>query len=385
MTTVAFDGRYLAADTMGHRSGVPSNTLTPKIAVRDGFAYAINGSWMPMINVLIEWHRAGAKFNEFPEIKTGGGMMIVELAMRRVWLVSGEVPAPDEEAAPITAGSGGDIALGALHAGKTAMEAVQIAAKCDIHTNDIIDFVDLLWPEKGVQRWDGTMPSRDHPMPVTTERLNVDDLTERFEVKDGPKSATVDYDILTDKQGVHEYTELRTGRHDTRADAEADLRTRLREFLSHHDGGTLMWRVRPEISWDRFMRHEQRTVWSAYARLAVVRSPMTGLKVRACIKRGTNSHTWVEHDPECDGTCGDQRVRGPITSVPDGGLKAEAHTLVDSYCEQDEEGRLRLVAHELTHMHNGRPLTTKADLCMHGFVRSTCSRCKHETYPYPAA
>lgn len=282
MTTVAFDGRYLAADTMGHRSGVPSNTLTPKIAVRDGFAYAINGSWMPMINVLIEWHRAGAKFNEFPEIKTGGGMMIVELAMRRVWLVSGEVPAPDEEAAPITAGSGGDIALGALHAGKTAMEAVQIAAKCDIHTNDVIDFVDLEWPAKGVQRWDGHMPSARLPMPV------------------------------------------------------------------QDDGG---------------------------------------LKVRACIKRGTNSHTWVEHDPECDGTCGDQRVRGPIISVPDMGvsLKAEAHTLVDQYCEQDEEGRLRLVAHELTHMHNGRPLTTKADLCMHGFVRSTCPRCKHETYPYPAA
>jgi hypothetical protein len=63
-------------------------------------------------------------------------------------------------------------------------------------------------------------------------------------------------------------------------------------------------------------------------------------------------------------------------------LKAEAYPINP---DADEEGRLRLVAHELTHMHNGRSLTTKADLCMHGFVRSTCSRCKHETYPYPAA
>jgi hypothetical protein len=224
MTTVAFDGRYLAADTMGHRSGVPSNIFAPKITVRDGFAYAINGSWMPMIDALIDWHKGGARPGDFPEIKTAGGMMVVKLITRRVWLVSTDMPVLDEEAAPITGGSGGDVALGAMHAGKTAMEAVQIAAKCDVHTNDVIDFVDLDAPAWAVQRWGGTMP------------------------------------------------------------------------------------------------------------------------------------------------------------VPDGAFKAEAHP------DADEEGRTRIVAHELAHtMYNGRPLTTTADLCLHGFVRRTCSRCRHETYPYPAA
>jgi len=158
MTTIAFDGRYLAADTMSHRNGTPSNRASRKIATSNGCAYAICGQYACMIDDLIDWHRIGALPEAFP--KHGeGSMLIVELASRRIWVVQGkELPYLDEEAAPFTAGSGGDIALGAMHAGVNAMEAVRIAAKCDYATNDVIDFIDLEWPSKGVQRWDGLMP-----------------------------------------------------------------------------------------------------------------------------------------------------------------------------------------------------------------------------------
>lgn len=165
MTTLCFDGRYLAADTLTHRSNTPSNMLQPKITVEGGFAYAAGGMWCAMVPQLIKWHQEGAEPDGLPKAENGT-LLIVELSTRRLWCVTPAVPYLDEEGAPFTAGSGGDIALGAIDAGKTAMEAVRIAAKRDLHTNDIVDFVDLEWADKGVQRWDGTMPSSKFPMPV---------------------------------------------------------------------------------------------------------------------------------------------------------------------------------------------------------------------------
>jgi hypothetical protein len=166
MTTIAFDGRYLAADTQSSRGGIPSNLESRKIIIEGGFAYAVNGEWGPVAFDLIKWHQSGAEPDELP--KHGeGSLLVVELSSRRCWVVSGpKMPYLDEEAAPFTGGSGGDIALGAIDAGLNAMEAVRIASKRDLHTNDTIDFVDLDWPNRGVQRWDGGMPTTRCPMPV---------------------------------------------------------------------------------------------------------------------------------------------------------------------------------------------------------------------------
>jgi hypothetical protein len=166
MTTIAFDGRYLAADTLGTRSGTPSNRESRKITVAAGFAYAVNGDWGPVVPDLIKWHQDGANPADIPT-HGAGSLMVAELSSRRCWIVSGpQMPYLDEEAAPFTGGSGGDIALGAIDAGVNAMEAVRIASKRDISTGGPIDFVDLEWPDKGVQRWDGHMPSSKLPMPV---------------------------------------------------------------------------------------------------------------------------------------------------------------------------------------------------------------------------
>jgi len=168
MTTIAFDGRYLAADTMAHRNGVPSNAESRKIDICEGFAYGVAGEWCTTLGALIVWHRAGAHPDAIPQ-HGKGGLIIVELSTRRFWMVCRDMPYLDEERAPFTIGSGSEVALGALHAGVTAMEAVRIAARCDIHTNDTIDFIDLEFPASGVQRWNGSMPSVKLPMPVNDE------------------------------------------------------------------------------------------------------------------------------------------------------------------------------------------------------------------------
>lgn len=171
MTTIAFCGQYLAADTAAHRREVPSNLLAAKIDMCDGFAYGLSGSYLPLMGTLIAWHRAGAVPADFPQFGDGG-MMVIELATRRVWVVTREMPLLDEEAAPFTAGSGGDVALGALKCNRAAMEAVRIASECDTHTNDTIDFIDLWRPEKGVQRWDRFAPIRPPYTPFKDATAN---------------------------------------------------------------------------------------------------------------------------------------------------------------------------------------------------------------------
>jgi hypothetical protein len=170
MTTIAYDGRYLAADTLAHRHNTPSNLLTPKIDMCEGFAYAVGGCWLPMLGTLIAWHRAGGHPAAFPNLgDLKGGLLVVELATGRLWVASSECHWLDEEAAPYTCGSGGDYALAAIDCDRNAMEAVQVASNRDLHTNDVIDFIDLQWPEKGVQRWDGLMPSMRNPMPLNEQ------------------------------------------------------------------------------------------------------------------------------------------------------------------------------------------------------------------------
>ena len=56
-------------------------------------------------------------------------------------------------AGPCAFGSGADFATGAMLAGKTAMEAVAIAAQCDIYTGGGVQFIDIQGLALGVRAW----------------------------------------------------------------------------------------------------------------------------------------------------------------------------------------------------------------------------------------
>lgn len=163
MTTIAFDGRFVAADTLVHRNGNRANDDHRKLILSDGFVYAVNGDWGPVAERLIQWHQNGANPDCIP--KWGlGSLTIVELASRRVWAVSGpEMPFLVLESAPWATGSGHDLALGAMGAGVSAMRAVQIAARWDIHTGPLVDYIDLDAAEPAVQRWHGQVRAITKP------------------------------------------------------------------------------------------------------------------------------------------------------------------------------------------------------------------------------
>ena len=181
MTTIAYDGRYLAADTLGVRGGNRSEQPSCKIAVQDGYAFAFGGMWGHLRQQLMAWALAAFRDADPPEwrfcpAKDVEGAMLVVTPMRGLLVFTDQAPYPDPEAWPFAIGTGGDIALGAMGAGVTAMEAVKLAMRWDLKTGGEVDFIDVEWldktrkrgrsPSARVQRWDGTMPSARFPMPL---------------------------------------------------------------------------------------------------------------------------------------------------------------------------------------------------------------------------
>jgi hypothetical protein len=440
MTTVAFDGRYLAADTMAHRNGVPSNLLQPKIDMCEGFAYGLSGGWIAAFGDLIAWHRNGARVNEFPEpLKTlKGGVMIVELATARAWVVTSECPWMDEEAAPFSNGSGGDFAVGAIDCGRTAMEAVQVASRRDVHTNDTIDFIDLEWPARGVQRWDGVMPSMAHPMPYpepiwidgqgdvhivtpdAAERLSVGpnavdvgDITARFDEQDAPNMSALylpDFENVTE---THGFTEIRPLATKTAEEMTRSLREGITEMLAGYtNGGTIHWRVRPYVYSSYDFEADKRS-WFGYARLCVLPwRPVNGdcgfwrsegltpcQQCDACIKRQETadrlnnpgvfvdmSEVKVRGVVDCgwspkdgyDKGCG---VCAPCLAYKGAGvpITAFAAKTASAYKTASEimfaEREEQRCEHEKVHCVQHAGVIGAADVCEHGYVRRTCTTC----------
>lgn len=363
MTTIAFCGRYLAADTMGIRSGNRSEHVGCKIDARDGYAFATGGYWGHYREQLIAWAMCG-NGEACPGAGVEGAMLMIT-PQRELFVFTHEVPFPDPEAAPFALGTGGDIALGAMGAGKTAMEAVQIAARWDIMTGGPIDFIDLERPEKGVQRWDGAeveerrlvrctngMPLREVVAMDTSRDLTnwqsdastgklispidatmgagilvsarLRELAEcagtrgKHEMEPRPLLDLAELaDILAglpQRDGAahaHEYFEVRA-HGENYGKCLLNFRRSLRGHLAGQQGA-LVWRNRPE------MGRDTDGVWRAYCRFAVVPS------------------------------------------------------IVE---DTDEEGNSRVsLAHELVHTQHAGSVIGRSDICEHGYVRSTCSRC----------
>lgn len=168
MTTICWDGRYLAADTRQCTAGSPSGEET-KLLYRGSVVYASSGptAWF---RAWVDWCEAGSDPNGQLPV-TGleghqGGFIRLDLQSRVCEMLDFRLPYFSPAPTPWSWGSGGDYALGALAVGVTAMEAVRAAIRWDVNSGGDVDFVDLEFTDRGVQRWDGLMPSAKFPMPV---------------------------------------------------------------------------------------------------------------------------------------------------------------------------------------------------------------------------
>lgn len=134
MSTIAYDGKTVAADLQGTAGGSPR--LTHKLFKEpDGSIIGIVGDYNIGL-AAIRWWRNGAKASLYPqemkEKECTTTMIVFHLG---AVLEFRALPIPEPVHVKMWAwGSGADYALGAMSCGKTAAEAVEIATKWDIHT-----------------------------------------------------------------------------------------------------------------------------------------------------------------------------------------------------------------------------------------------------------
>lgn len=139
MTCIAFDGRTLAADKASSSSGY-RRTVTKLFQLPDGGAVAFTGDGDHAL-ALLEWFKDGRKAADWPAAqKDGNGATAFYVdPAATLWLYD-KTPHPQMcEDRFDAGGSGRDYALAAMHLGKTAREAVEVAIQFDANCGNGVD------------------------------------------------------------------------------------------------------------------------------------------------------------------------------------------------------------------------------------------------------
>jgi len=139
MTTIAWDGKTLAADRQFNHSGTPIaktkiHTCISNVDMRIKIFGCAGDSFDAM--ALKEYWKG--ERNLAPAI-TDLEIMVIDNT-KKIYIVTEKMIFHEVEDKPFYAiGSGADYAIGAMAMGATAKEAVEIASKFDIHTGMGID------------------------------------------------------------------------------------------------------------------------------------------------------------------------------------------------------------------------------------------------------
>jgi len=138
MTTVAWDGKIIAADSQTVEDNLRGLHHETKILKHEGNIYAFAGTVVTCYEV-IEWLKKGGKKSKAPDVVDSFSVM--HFKDGKCWLYC-ESTTPHQVLPPYTMGTGKELALGAILAGSNARKAVEIA--CDV---DINSGLPVLWYE----------------------------------------------------------------------------------------------------------------------------------------------------------------------------------------------------------------------------------------------
>lgn len=143
MTTIAYDGRTLAADKR-FSSGNGIFVVTKLFRVNDCILGLAGTSALCL--EMVEWFRAGAKPEALPEAQRDSEKSAGMLVIRPNGVVHKYECGPYPmvmEGRQHAMGSGGDFARAAMYLGKSAAEAVLVAANFDSGTGNGVDTLEL--------------------------------------------------------------------------------------------------------------------------------------------------------------------------------------------------------------------------------------------------
>lgn len=143
MTVIAWDGKTLAADKLSARGGT-GYTITKIRRIDNLLVGASGGSdYCAQMLAWIEGGRDIAKFPADQNTKDDFACVVAVTDGGRV-LTYDRTPYPVHiESMPFAIGCGRDCALGAMAAGATAAEAVEITGRFDINCGRGVDMLEL--------------------------------------------------------------------------------------------------------------------------------------------------------------------------------------------------------------------------------------------------
>ena len=169
MTVIAFDGRYIAADSQVTQGNRRSSTVWQKLLIEDGVVFGFTGFAQNFDDELIDAYLSD--FSEYERVRNGHGRWC--LAPKKGSKMQGFLGDSDQGAlivfdrgkllqfnghnhghpnsAPAAFGSGEAYALGAMSIGASAMAAVRAASRWDLHCSGDILYVDTKKINAGVR------------------------------------------------------------------------------------------------------------------------------------------------------------------------------------------------------------------------------------------
>jgi len=140
MTTIAFDGKTLAGDTLGG-GGCFLYENGDKLFAHDGAIYGVAGE-RQAIEIFKEWIFDGAQKDRRPALNEEGCINVLKWDGKTLWCIENRLAA-FPVSVPHAIGSGCEKAMGALLAGADAKRSVEIAAQLDPHTGGKITTLPL--------------------------------------------------------------------------------------------------------------------------------------------------------------------------------------------------------------------------------------------------
>jgi hypothetical protein len=149
MTTIAFDGRFLAADTQTCQ-GDARRKGRKIYLIEDQYAIATCGETQKSL-LFVEWAKRGFKDEERPSIKEPFAAIVVNLLTGKVAEYEDLCVAEPFTEKYCANGSGKDIAIAAMELGHDAIAGVKLACKINLYTGLPVEYIDIARPQKGIQ------------------------------------------------------------------------------------------------------------------------------------------------------------------------------------------------------------------------------------------
>jgi hypothetical protein len=163
MTTIATDGRTIAADGASFFGWERATHVKRKLMVRDGLVFGLSGNGS-MLPPLMAWYASGHVPKDVPkDSEKSDGWSLVVASVSGIIQLSDSMLYPFEARDFTATGSGSSYAMGAMAHGASPLEAVRIAAGLDAFTGGDIQVIDLKTLVETIYCPDGRVIRHDGP------------------------------------------------------------------------------------------------------------------------------------------------------------------------------------------------------------------------------